>query len=743
MLEIGSKTITVDGVTVFSDNADPNQFWYLQGPVQLARRVRDNRAAFTFIKYGNVSGDTVEGRGFLMFEVNLKLDPDVERKIMSRISSMAKDQPKLAAVPFDEGTVECIALDLQGSGGTTAEVSAEGTFQAVENILGATVPSLHGDNNAAFSLSLSQEGATILESVFKEKGTPIGAVYNLKYSGLRPALEVEIKANLKRVYDHFSAGLEGQVYFVRAGIDAGFEKLVEDKVIEINVINYSTEDDRMNKEDWALNFFKENLLGEWFRPTLTPGQMAGGMAQAENLDAVQRRAQSMRPPAPTPPPRPEQPSSGSGSSSGTSGQTQPQTPRPDENSGAPEPAAAIQNPPVTSANAANAAETATAMPPRTQQAAPAQSAGVRPQTMPNSANVQVDAALVSFKLKFIKQIEEKTLTFKFTRSEAVQRTYAPQGFFGLLAEDLAKEGHFFEVDGDDPFFREFRVSVETPFDKEAIGLSSAHVQLRYGQEGDPDKKHKDFVIDKDSPEKTDWLVKTIPGISRYSYSVQYHFDPDSDWKGDKMSYEFDEKMTEDRTLLLHPFDSLVFLDVVVSASQIDWTQVSDVEIQLDYESKDGWSQSDTLFFSEGAADDQHWKIRSSDIENKSFTYSIKYHMKDGNVRAMEPVTTKTTRISIQNPLKTINIEFIPLFEPDAVKMIFIDIEYDDPGNEYEVKERLKLNGTVTDSVSFNLNIIDDSKGTYRYRKTIVGMDNSLNRLETVETNETIIGIDSI
>lgn len=740
MLEIGSKTITVDGVTVFSDHADQNQFWYLPGPVQLARRAQDNRAAFTIIKYGNVSGDSVEGRGFFMFEVNLKLDPNVERKIMSRISSMAKGQPKLAAVPFDDGSVECIALDLQGSGGTTAQVSADGTFQAVENILGASVPSLHGDNNAAFSLTLSQEGVTILDSVFKEKGTPIGAVYSLKYSGLRPALEVEIKANLKRVYDHFSASLEGQVYFVRAGIDAGFEKLVEDKVIEINVINYSTEDDRMQKEDWALNFFKEDLLGEWFRPTLTPGQLAGGMAEAENLDAVQRRAQAMRPPQTTAPSRPQQPSS-NGTPSTDGQETESSQRRPDENTGAPESEGVVQNPPVATSNADNAAETMTAMPPQTAQTTSPQGSGVRQQSMPNTANVSVDTALVSFKLKMIKQIEEKTLTFRFTRSEAVQRTYAPQGFFGLLTEDLAKEGHFFEVDGDDPFFREFRVSVETPFDKERIGLSSAHVQLEYGKEGDPDKKHKDFVIDKDSPEKTDWLVKTIPGINKYSYSVQYHFDPDSDWIGDQMSYEFPVKLTEDRTLLLHPFDSLAFLEVVASASQVDWTQVSDVELHLSYEIADGWSQKDTLFFSEGSPADQTWKIRSSDIDNKSYTYSVKYQMKDGNVRETEPKTTEATRISVSNPLKTLNIEFIPLFSPGAVKMIFIDIEYDDPDNDYEVKERLKLEGSVTDPVSFDLNIVDDSKGVYRYRTTTVGTDNSLNRNEEVETNETLIGID--
>jgi hypothetical protein len=739
MLEIGNKTITVDGVTVFSDHADPNQFWYLPGPVQLARRANDNRAAFTLIKYGNVSGDTIEGKGFLMVEVNLKLDLNVERKIMSKISSMAKGTPRLAAVPFDEGTVECIALDLQGGGGTTAEVSAEGTFQAVESILGGTVPSLHGDNNAAFSLSLSQEGTTILEGVFKEKGTPIGAVYNLKYSGLRPALEVEIKANMKRVYDHFSAGLEAQVYFVRAGIDAGFEKLVEDKVIEINVINYSTEDDRTTKEDWALNFFKENLLNDWFRPTLTPGQMAGGMAQAENLTAVQNRVQAMRPPdPPSPPPVPTPPTAPA--AGGTATPTPPATPRPDQNSGAPENPGVIPNPPVVAANSANAAETATAMPPQPAQTTPAQNAGVRAPTAPNAANV-ADTALVSFKLKMIKQIEEKTLTFKFTRSEAVQRTYAPQGFFGLFAEDLSKDGHFFSIDGDDVFFREFRVSVETPFDKERIGLSSAHVQLNYGKEGDPDKKHKDFVIDKDSPEKTDWLVKTIPGVNKYSYSVQYHFDPDSDWKGDKMSYEFDAKMTEDRTLLLHPFDSLVFLDIIASASQVDWEEVADVELHLSYKSGDGWTEKSTLFFAENNAEDQHWKIRSSDTENKAITYFNIYRMKDGSVRQTDPATTEATRILISNPLKAIDIEFIPLYAPGSVKTIFIDVEYDDMENALQVKERIKMDGALNTSVNFALHVIDDTKGGYRYQTTVLGNDNTLKRKEKVETNETLIGVE--
>ena len=740
MLEIGSKTITIDGVIVFSDHADPDQFWYLPGPVQLARRQPDNRAAFTFIKYGNVDENTIKGRGFLMVEVNLKLDANIERKIMSRISSMAKGNPKLSAVPFDDGSVECIALDLQGGGGTVAEVAADGSFRAVENILGGAVPSLHGDNSAAFSLSLTGEGATIIEDVFKKKGTPVGAVYHLKYTGLTPALEVEIKANLKRVYDHFSAGLEAQVYFVRAGIDAGFEKLVEDKVIEINVINYSTADDRNSKEEWALNFFKENLLNEWFRPTLTPGQLAGGIAQAEGLNDVQKRAQAMRPQATAAPPAPtrtESPETG-GTTTRPTPETMPPTPRPDANTGAPETTSVVPNPPVSTANTAALSETVNAMPP-VAAAAPTVSDVPAP-TLPNPANMAPDTALVSFKLKFIKQIEEKTLTFKFTRAEAVQRTYSPQGFFGLFAEDLKKEGHFFQVDGDDVFFREFRVSVESPFDKEKIDLASAHVQLNYGKPTDINKKHKDFIIDKDSPQKLEWLVKTIPGVNNYAYNVQYHFKPDSKWKSEKSSYEFPEKITEDRTLLIHPFDSLVFLDVTISVSNVDWSQVAEVSAQLTYEAKNGWIQKDTFFFSSDKTENQNWKVRSEDIINKSYSYAIFYKMNNGNTYSIEVPKTSVTQIAVANPLKAISIEFIPLFTPDIFKTIFIDINYSDEENNLHIKDRLKLDGNNTDSVNYILNVIDDTKGEFTYQTTFVGNDNSLKRNEPIKTKETLIAL---
>ena len=269
------RTLVVDNITVFPDHADENQFWVLPGPVQLARRASDQRAQFTFIKYKPAAVEAgVKGGGFLMFEVNLHLDPATERRILNRLSALAP-QPRLSLVQFDEGTVQCIALNLQGSGGTEAAPAPAGAFRAVEKILGATVPSLQGDNSAAFSLTLDQEGAIILEQAFTQGTTPIGVIYDLKFTGIRPALEVTITADMERVFQQFSASLTGQIYWLRATIEAALEKLVQDQVIQIKVINFTTEGDRKDKEKWALDFFKDHLLTQWFTPTLNPGKIAG------------------------------------------------------------------------------------------------------------------------------------------------------------------------------------------------------------------------------------------------------------------------------------------------------------------------------------------------------------------------------------------------------------------------------------------------------------------------------------
>ncbi len=274
MLTLGKAAITVDGITVFADHRDENQFWYLPGPVGLARNREDNRRVLSLIKYRNTpteGGDL--GGGFMTFETNLRLPDETERKILSELTDLAPDEPRLAAVPFEGGDVECVALDLQGSGGTEGEPPQEGGFRMVEEILGTSTPSLFGDNSAIFSLTLSQEGATLLETAMHKGASPVGVIYRLNFTAVRPNLHVRIHADWEQIYRHFSGEVEGNIYFVQGAIEGGFEELRESKAIEVEVVDFTNEEDAAQKEDQAMEFFKTTLMQKLFEPKLALGQM--------------------------------------------------------------------------------------------------------------------------------------------------------------------------------------------------------------------------------------------------------------------------------------------------------------------------------------------------------------------------------------------------------------------------------------------------------------------------------------
>src|SRR5882724_3442032 len=154
MLLLSTNAITVGGVTVFPDHADPTQFWYLPAPVTLAKMPGSDEPQFLLIEYApDVASSGVKGVGFLNVTLALMLSDDTREDIMGQIRDQfpnAGGSPKLTPVPFDEGTVQIVMLDMQGSGGTMSS-APPGTFVAVEKILGAVSPSLYGDNDALFA----------------------------------------------------------------------------------------------------------------------------------------------------------------------------------------------------------------------------------------------------------------------------------------------------------------------------------------------------------------------------------------------------------------------------------------------------------------------------------------------------------------------------------------------------------------------------------------------------------------
>ncbi len=764
MLLLGSKAITVEGIQVFPDHADPNQFWYLPGPVALARDRTSHEADFLFLKFrpAAVQGGA-KGGGFVMFTVNLQPDANLENRILGRVAALAPGEPKLSAVQFDEGTVQCIALNVQGPGGTTAG-SAPGGFVAVQEILGASVPSLFGDNAAAFSLTLSQEGATLLESAFEDGTAPVGVIYNLKFTGMRPALDIKITANFKRIYDEFSVGLTAQYYWFQIGIDAGFEKLVQDGAIKIEVTNFTGQGDLDQKEQWALDFFKQYLLAQWFEPTLLPGQLGtGGKVSSSGLDAM-TRGNAFRPQTTPAPNRPTtQPPLQTPGAPGAQPPVQPPVTPPvvPAGAGAPsptfgsgkgaQPAPNFLRPPMQPAPGAPPhAGTGSPWLPAARPPAAGQGLGFNPTTANNRmnpmGNMSSGSPAVALKLKYIHQDELKTLTFEYHRSEATQRLYAPQGFFGLLAGDLDRTRggkHFRDIDLDDPFFRVFTVTVQAPIDYTRLGLTSVHVTLDYGDpQGDPQHlKHQDFLFDAAHKQDQQWQVFMDDRLdTSYTYQVEYHFDPESGWKAQKYDYQLAARTTENRTLFLNPFDDFGFLEVRVFPNRIDADVVIATDVHLEYRDASGWSQKDVLTILPGK-DAQFWKLRLEDRTATSYTYSMVHHLKDGSTIQTDPVVTSASSIAVDDPFAgAIDLTCVPLLDPAKVRFAFLDFLYDDPANNYHRQLRLQFSGDSTAPVGQHVSVRDPRKIGFKYRLTFEGKDGQEHRGPYVDTEDTLIAV---
>lgn len=781
MLLLGSKTFTIDGVTVFSDHADPNQFWYLPAPVALEKR-EDGDPQFTLIKYRPAEvAAGVQGGGYLMFTAAVPLNKSAEGRIKAQISSVFPDitNPMLTPVPFDDGTVQCVSLNLQGPGGTAAPAPVPGAFNAVQTIHGATTPSLMGNNDAVFSLTLSQEGTTILESAFDDELEPIGVIYQLKYTGVRPALDVKVTADLKRAYQAFSVGLSVEAYYCTVGIDATWEKLVQDGAIKVEITNLAPNDaDNKESEKWALQMFKDNLISTWFTPSLSPTtQQAVDLQAAADADAKANAAAdkaAMDKLADNAKTTADKAAADAKDATAKSTSAQNDADAAMTAANAAKVAYDTENAKGDKADkptlsklgdamkvAADKAETAkkratdakavadqavadarAAASAAGRALAPDVASKVSDKLAPkgsNPANSSLGAAPfgAALRLKYVNQDEQKTVTVEYTRQDAVQRTYAPQGYFGAFLKSVDKTKHVLDVDLDDPFFRQLDVIGTPPRDFGAIGLRSVHVAIDYGDPTDPEQhKHEEMEFDdkNTAPQKKSFYKN--PSDSRlYNYSTDYHFDPQSGWDGEKDSYSFPATQTESSDLSLNPYEFLTFAQIRIEPGRINWDLVDYIEVDLDYTSASGWNPT-KHFEIRNDTKATSWNLRLEGRSALSFGRRLTHHFKDGTTLSVPRAQMTAPAIVVEDPFFYFSVVVEPLLDATRTKQAFLDIKYQSADGSYEYETSFTFaaqSGSQIQKVRFP--VLDLKQRSWSYRVTIVGVDNHLQRGAWIDTTD--------
>lgn len=318
------------------------------------------------------------------------------------------------------------------------------------------------------------------------------------------------------------------------------------------------------------------------------------------------------------------------------------------------------------------------------------------------------------------QDELKTVTYEYNRMDAVQRTYAPQGYFALLLGAIDKSKHFLQVDGTDDFFRKFSVSILPPHDFAAIGLETAHVAIDYGDPAAAGAKHGEFVFDAAHAAATSWdIFEGQIHTTEYSYTADYAFDPGAGWAGAQDGVQLAAVTTENRQLTLDPYATLGFINVAITPGRIDPGVVDRVEVAMQYTGADGWQTGDT-FIVRADSKPQAWKVRTADKGQKTYFYTTKCILKDGTVIPTASVASAASGIVVNDAFAGgIDVLVQPAFDATKTKAALIEVDYADEPANYRYQNTLYLPPGNAQPTRMHIPVLNRGQTGFAYRITTV------------------------
>ena len=277
---------------VFPDFSDKQQFYYLPDFPQIAK-MEDGSPAIRLLIYrenlDELSGTEPDATAFLSLDVDLAWPPEVIESAASKLRTedALADKPRLTPIFFSKGSVKLMLLDAATpDDDATQPPGAVKPSQFVTSIMGGGSPSLYGDNRAIFQASLSKKGAAALSGAL-DGVTPIGVVYSLTFAGLQPAFHIKAKVDWQKVYDHFSERENADFLFYESDIQKSIDKLVDEKVIDIDVTVEGVGAEAMDAErEPVMKSISQLIFDKFFEATLKPIDPAGGGTANDVVDTL-------------------------------------------------------------------------------------------------------------------------------------------------------------------------------------------------------------------------------------------------------------------------------------------------------------------------------------------------------------------------------------------------------------------------------------------------------------------------
>jgi hypothetical protein len=302
----------------------------------------------------------------------------------------------------------------------------------------------------------------------------------------------------------------------------------------------------------------------------------------------------------------------------------------------------------------------------------------------------------------------------YSESAAIEWHIVPQGTLPNITSLSDPKGKPIQwkdysavVDLDDPFFKQLAVNVTVNADFQALPIQSVDVHLDYHQGG----THKvgDFHLKgPDDAGKFSSFIENNVWKYKYSYIVNY--------KGESRTYQSPEIETE-RTALTIDVGDLGLLAVDVAVGDINWSQVSQAQVTLQY--KDGGNTlEEELTLDKSNVRHRVEKLLSAP-RTGPYQYQVKYIMADGKEFQSGSQDASSSELYVNDPFsanRTIGLRGIGNFDTD-IDTVFVDLKYEDSANDYVQTKSTAL----TKSQSFfdwTFPVISATGGTVTYSGTI-------------------------
>jgi hypothetical protein len=587
MLYLNPPYFVIDGVSVFPDDSDPLQFYYLPMMPHLTM-VTDastnvSSPQIQLIEYEGAAGSG----GFLNFDVNLSPDDGLITEVTNQVQRQLKlsGTPRLSPVLFTDGTVKLVLLGAQ-SADTTAPATAPSSSaptsapvgsptavtttiaaaasgpQFVVKIQNAAKPALYGDNQATFSVQLDQYGATILQQALLGQMAPIAVIYSLQFLGLRPAFKVTLTADWNRVQTYLDSEYSGGFLFFSSQIEKTVDKLIEDKVINIQEDTYVLEGD----------------LG-------ASGTADHDQAVAECYELVKTNffESSLQPPTPG----------------------QPDT--------FPEDARNICDIAVTGGAAA--------------------------------------LASFSYKSIDLSRTDKKMLNFSVTERTSVLRTIYPQGHLAGLLDEIKGKGFkpsdfILRVDLDNPYYTRRKVTVISHADFATDSIGSIDVTLTYNN-----VTQGKSLSGASSQFEVDWTSLLVNNVVQrpvtYSYIVNFQNVDTTQRPGRLVTGQLN---TNQDVLDIEPrVDLYQMTTVPIRAFTLPWDRYTSVEIECIYADPANNINLRPTAVLNSQTTEIDWTLFMQDPTKRSFSYRLTYAPVSGGVIVTQWVTTDDAKIDVVDP----------------------------------------------------------------------------------------------